>query len=181
MSIYYYNIDIKVKPLIYDVESAGGSSYLEKIPVEHANPDLITLLSKCNIVIYGFNLFRKNHQMSNDDRIHTDSHNPGNFVNLNWIYGGSGSYMCWYDTFLPGKKETYDIDIHYISYARSEVNFLYKENLTGVCIVQAGIPHNIIMGKEPRVCLSAALYHKHIPSKRISMDDCQKLLAAINL
>jgi hypothetical protein len=100
---------------------------------------------------------------------------------INWVYGGKGSNMVWYD--LPGD---YEKNVHYtaaktpyVYWNVSELNEIDRTELTEgtVTLVQTSLPHSIEMKDQPRWCFSA---RSSIPDSQ-SFENAVKMFKKKNL
>lgn len=156
--MYCYNLNLDIKPLKFDLELKDVPYGHDYYSVSDANPELVDFLAQRNVRIGRIVMFNKDPGIYSDLQIHIDE-GGGDFVKLNWVWGGADSYMCWYKDKNPIKRTMqYTKDnTTYTQCIADEVEMIYKENLQGPCIVQVGIPHNVIMGKEHRHALSMLL------------------------
>ena len=83
---------------------------------------------------------------------------PCNFA-LNWCIGGSDSHMVWYETPLDWNSSSTHLIKSKTPYRLSKTKNLQEiarytvpDSLT---LVNTAIPHTVIMGSEPRWCISA--------------------------
>jgi hypothetical protein len=165
--MYCYNLNLDIKPLKFDLELRDVRCSHEHYTLNDINPVLVDFLDQRNIRVGWVEIFHKDPSMSAYQQIHIDEYR-GDFVKLNWVYGGADSYMCWYkekDTVEKTIQST-EVNTPYLSYKLNEVTMLHKENLQGPCIIQAGIPHNVIMGREYRHALSMVLLDKSSTVRR---------------
>jgi hypothetical protein len=92
------------------------------------------------------------------DIANTDPYIVRNF-GINWVYGGAGSNMVWYD--LP--KEKIDMLAYTgggkVPLSAIDLTLLNEIERTAIgeepTIVRTSIPHSIDMGNDPRWCFSA--------------------------
>lgn len=171
--MYCYNLNLDIKPLKFDLELKDVYRSHENYSVNDVNPELVDFLSQRNISIGWVEIFHKDPGMSPYGQIHLDEFR-GDFVKLNWVYGGSDSHMCWYKENNPVEKpiQSTEVNTPYIGFNIYEVTMVHKEKLQGPCIIQAGIPHNVIMGREYRHALSMVLLDTTSKSrKRLEYND----------
>jgi len=77
--------------------------------------------------------------------IHIDTQKPGDYVKLNWVFGGEGSTMCWYaikENCLGSSHKT-SISTYAIHYSSDDVTLLHSQKVGQPTLVQVGIPHSI--------------------------------------
>ena len=182
--MYYYNLNLTIEPLVNEVNqpvSLGPrmTNLAEKIELDNINPELISLLSSRDIAVGWVELFHKMPGMGAWEQIHIDEYR-GDFAKLNWVYGGLGSRMCWFEELVPGQTQiSYnEMGGPYISFQYKDVKLVESTRLLGPCIIQAGVPHNVIMGSEPRHALSMVLLDKTAKvRKRLLMQEAVDRLA----
>ena len=77
--------------------------------------------------------------------IHIDTQEPGDYVKLNWVFGGEGSTMCWYaiKENCQGAPQKTSISTYAIHYAKDDVTLLHSQQVGQPTLVQVGIPHSI--------------------------------------
>jgi hypothetical protein len=77
--------------------------------------------------------------------IHIDTQEPGDYVKLNWVFGGEGSTMCWYSIKenCQGAPQKTSISTYAIHYAKDDVTLLHSQKVGQPTLVQVGIPHSI--------------------------------------
>jgi hypothetical protein len=115
------------------------------------------------------------------EQIHIDEYR-GDFAKLNWVFAGKGSKMCWYEELIPGQTKTHynEMNAPYIGFRQYDVKLVESAELQGPCIIQAGAPHNIIMGNEHRHALSMVLVDSRIGVRtRLKMSDALERLSDI--
>ena len=184
--MYCYHINLDIKPLKFDLDLLAASpagkpktNYAETFTLDCINPELVNFLDQRNIKVGWVEIFHKYTGMSTWEQIHVDE-SKGDFVKLNWVWGGSDSYMCWFKEKNNINKTTNYNEIAgaYIGYNINEVDLVHREHLQGPCVIQAGVPHNIIMGKEHRHALSMVLLDTTSPVRRRL--DMQSSVTALN-
>lgn len=96
-------------------------------------------------------------------KLHIDVPIPNNqIIRLNWIFGGAGSNMIWYDL-KPGCSTQIirnSQDERIFSISNNDCIEVARANLTGPNLVNVGIIHNLIPGTEARHCYSFFLRNK---------------------
>ncbi len=130
--MYCYHINLDIKPLKFnlefpDVPPAGKPiSYAETFSLDSINPELVNFLDQRNITVGWVEIFHKYPGMSTWEQIHVDEH-KGDFVKLNWIWGGNDSYMCWFkEKNNLNKTVNYnEIAGAYIGYNINEVDLVH--------------------------------------------------------
>jgi hypothetical protein len=107
--------------------------------------------------------------------IHQDQHSRIDFPKINFIYGGSNSFMNWY-TVKPektGNKAHTAIDSPFVGYAPDEVDLLYSKELKSPSLVQAGVPHNVTLSDTVRWCVSTVYLYPD--RKLLSWADAERI------
>lgn len=91
-----------------------------------------------------------------NSRIHIDTQTPGDFVKLNWAYGGEGSVMSWYTPHenYRGVLDSTPVASYATYYKQDEVTLLHSEKVGQPSLVQVGIPHSINNNLTERFCVS---------------------------
>jgi hypothetical protein len=126
---------------------------------KHINAELVALLDQYNLYLRFAELFYT--PANRTSLIHVDSEPddyivPNNMAKINYIGGGGGSMMHWYEPIVYKPYEPTNRN-KFISFQPNEVNLIDSANLTGYNIAQTGIPHNITTTFEPRFCVSMTL------------------------
>lgn len=146
--------------------------YQTSINLTDLNPDLINLLKD-----RGINVSLSESFYSHPFKvqvIHTD-YLGGDYVKINFIYGGHGSQMHWYkikDPSRPMTIGTTSINTKYISWTRDMVDLVESNTLDCPSLVQTGCPHNVINKDEYRLCISLVLTDS-VTSNRLTMSEAK--------
>ena len=144
------------------------------IDVEHeTNPVLKELLKSLGLAVRRAEAFYRGPKCN--PFIHSDT-SPGDYVKINWVYGGKDSVMQWF-TINPGvRKEVTKntLGSTVCLYDKSEVTLAYETHIINPSLVQVGAPHNIINPIEDRICISLIL--KNINNKKVTMAEAQQAL-----
>lgn len=111
--------------------------------------------------------------------IHIDGNNIHDRVNMNWIVGGRGSQMHWYEL-VPGTEITTDLNTEastpYTRYAEDQVMHLHSQPVNWPSIVQSGIPHKITnYCNQPRWCLNYDISLKLYPKAGLTMIQAREI------
>jgi hypothetical protein len=94
--------------------------------------------------------------------IHIDTQEPGDYVKLNWVFGGEGSTMCWYaiKENCEGTARKTSISTYAIHYTADEVTLLHSQQVGQPTLVQVGIPHSVNNNNlAERYCVSIIFGH----------------------
>ena len=94
--------------------------------------------------------------------IHIDTQEPGDYVKLNWVFGGEGSIMCWYaiKENCKGTPQKTSISTYAIHYSLDDVMLLHSQTVGQPTLVQVGIPHSVNNNNlTERFCVSIIFGH----------------------
>jgi hypothetical protein len=94
--------------------------------------------------------------------IHIDTQEPGDYVKLNWVFGGEGSTMCWYaiKENCKGTPQKTSISTYAIHYSSDDVTLLHSQSVGQPTLVQVGIPHSVNNNNlTERFCVSIIFGH----------------------
>jgi len=158
MSEYFAHLNLNINPVIIDhVHLKNQYQYQTKIMLDQLNPELIDLLKNHGIKIpYAESFYSSPFLIQ---RIHTDEFG-GDFVKINFIYGGHGSQMHWYkvkenaDSNMVKKTST---NKNYIQWNPDMVDLVESDSIAHPSLVQVGCPHNITNKDEYRLCITVVL------------------------
>lgn len=175
MNMYCNSLNFTIPPLSgFDIYSTPS----HQIPIElkYINPDIKELLSSLGIFVNYAELFYR--KPRHQGTIHADN-NGGDFTKINWVYGGRGSSMHWFEI-----KESIDLEnkpilytqanTEYKQYRLAEVDHKYQSKMLGPCLVQVGKPHLVMNPLEDRYALCFVLVDE--TGKRIPMAEAQQKL-----
>lgn len=162
-NFYFLNLDI---PLFKE-----GVSY-QDLPKDHIskidhkkyfNKEIFNFFEKLNLEIVFVETFFK--YPGNKGYIHTDALG-GDYVKLNWVFGGGDSEMTWYSP-KPGIKKTLSFTATktpYLSYTENEVEEIARTQIKNPTLVQVGVPHNVVNVTEERFCVSVVFKNNKRPN-----------------
>jgi len=160
-NIYCHKLKLDIPPLknfnIKNITQTHVSINLEEI-----NPEIKEWLDSLGISVTWIEVFYR--RPGNYGGIHSDG-DKGDCAKINWIYGGKGSGMNWYQVIdskaLSRKSNFTVVNTGYIPYSVNEVKEVYSAKLTGPYLLQVGIPHSVFNPHEERYCLCFLLKDKH--------------------
>jgi hypothetical protein len=149
-------IDLNLEiPLLVDhrlVTTTGLMKQHKRVSIDIINPDLIKLFySKGLLLTFVESFYTPKITRS---PIHEDGEENNDVLKLNWVYGGEGSTMNWYEpienpvwkkTVLGGDYKFYDPD---------KVRLIHSQAVGKPSLLQVGIPHNVTTGDANRFCVS---------------------------
>ena len=159
MNPYCNSVNIPVLPL-HGLNPIDQTVNHTKIDDKFISPKFIEFLDKLNLAVGWAVLFYR--EPNSRWPIHTDC-SDNDRAKINWVYNGEDSKMNWYTLTNsaknkpPGKTTIGTLYYHYIP---DEVILAHSETITGTCLVQAGVPHDVITQTQPRHCVSISPCHK---------------------
>jgi hypothetical protein len=176
MNDYCQPLNLKIFPLnkvtIFDDIKKAGHSPLD-INTDISS-ELIKLLQSVGVYIrYAESFYRA---PNSKPLIHSDS-GPGDYVKINWVFGGKHSIMQWFTVNPDIQKEITKnvVNTPVCLYHQSEVTLAYEESIHSPSLVQVGAPHNIINLVEDRICISIVLADSK--NKKLTMTKAKNTLA----
>jgi hypothetical protein len=110
---------------------------------------------------------------------HIDGDSVTDRAVMNWIVGGQGSEMHWYELAPDAvitKGEITQAGTPYTRYNEDQVIHLHSQPVLWPSLVQTGIPHKITnYCDEPRWCLSCDISLKSDPDKGLTMKQAEEI------
>lgn len=157
------SLPITLIPFDYDIDIDDESLVFKeiKMSMNHINDEVHDFFSSLNLEIVTPRYFysRPPHAYN----LHIDVPIQDNqIVRLNWIFGGSGSNMIWYDlkqgcsTSITRNSKNEKI----VAVSAGDCIEVARANLTGPNLVNVGAIHNLVPGTESRHCYSFFLRDK---------------------
>lgn len=188
---YYTALDIYPEPLTLDGiaymnyhKAVNKNQHFRSLlnVSKHVRSEIVELFDQCNLYIRFGELFYTPADCTTS--IHIDSEPgdymvPNNMAKINYVGGGKGSLMNWYETFR-NKQYTPTGMNKFISYRPYEVRLVGQGNLTGYNVTQTGIPHNVTTTAESRYCVSLTLAIKGEAPKLIPYELLASMLTKIS-
>jgi hypothetical protein len=176
MNTYCAEINIPIQPLLnFDVydpwrarRTMAGYANLEYISLERLNPELVDYLSKRNLQVSQVDILYCEPGQSHAihvDQPYVENFIEGDYVRINWIYGGSDSKMIWYRLKDPANKPPSNRMI----YNKDHVEEIYSQTVLGTQIVQIGVPHTVMAGSERRYAVCCHIVSRNISPSRVTM------------
>jgi hypothetical protein len=157
MSKYCVHLNLNINPVTID-HSNLKKSYQTKIQIENLNPEFIAILHNRDVIAYYAESFYS--PPNYFQPIHTDNLG-GDYVKINFVYGGHGSQMNWYKLKEPSSTPPVVtktlVNTDYISWKADEVDLVESDPLNYPSIVQVGCPHNVVNTNDYRLCISVVL------------------------
>ena len=176
MSTHCIPLNLNIDPVTID-HSMLKNAYQTSIPITMLNPDLISILNKCNIKVKYAESFYSSPGFT--QKIHTDNLG-GDYVKLNYVFGGSGSQMHWYKVKegIPSRPISFTPDegTVFLPWDTEMVDLVQSDSLSYPSLVQVGCPHNVTNPNEYRLCIALVLLDGGY-FQRISLASAKKKLA----
>jgi hypothetical protein len=163
--LYCKSVSIPYEPILDTRIITDVQQHHTTFDTSRLNLNFVNYLTKLNVTVAFAEIFYTKTNIVTP--IHIDS-NIGDFVKINYIYGGQDSYMMWYEPISEssGKHAITCVGSPFVAYTKSEVRPIYLQTITTPSIVQVGCPHNIFNKSQDRHCLSLVIAENY---KRISM------------
>jgi len=162
MNKYCNHINFKMFPLKqYDFDWTPRSKpTVSDVSVDQVNPELNKIMYDLGVYVSYIQVFyRPEHDYCS---IHTDC-NGGDFIKINWAYGGLGSKMTWY-SIKPEKENTgtlfkTEVDSEFIVHNEADVILEHTDEIIEgtPAVIQVGIPHHIDNQLNQRYCISFSI------------------------
>ena len=175
MNDYCLLLNTDIPPLIPGVDITAQRSHHQLLTMDQVNPEMLAWLDSMDMITSFAEVFHW--APGESGGIHVDNH-EGDFVKLNWVYGGSGSSTTWYHKLDLSPKAPLKtvVNTDYFLYTPKELVKVHSQNVAGPCVMQVGIPHQVI---------NSNLEHRHtlcfVPKFRdgsnISMKEAQEIFA----
>ena len=130
-----------------------------KINLESFNIEFLNLLDVVGLKIQSAeSFFRKPDSFS---QIHRDVQQTNDATKINWVFGGKGSVMNWYNIIHDNEhSSTSNTGVPYLYYNLEDLELVYSKQVGFPSLLQVAMPHNVTMGKESRLCASVILQYK---------------------
>ena len=160
MNSYCINLVNVPDPLLepVDVKSLhllGPRIIHKKISDADINPELVSFLRDKGLRIgLAESFYLPKHSKL---RIHEDGGIRTDALKINWVYGGEGSVMNWYNPIkAPIWAET-GLGIPFRSYTEEQVELIYSCTVGCPSMLQVAPPHNVVTADSERFCVSLAI------------------------
>ena len=176
MSNHCVHLNLNINPVTID-HSELKNAYQTTIPIIDLNPNLISILNKCKIkVTYAESFYSPPRFIQ---PIHTDNLG-GDYVKLNYVFGGAGSQMHWYSVKegIPPRPISFTPDegTVFLPWDPNMVDLVQSDTLSYPSLVQVGCPHNVTNLNEHRLCIAIVLLDGDY-FQRLSLDSAKNKLA----
>ena len=176
MSNHCVHLNLNMNPVTIE-HSKLKNAYQTTIPIVDLNPNLISILNKCNIKVTYAESFYSSPAFTQP--IHTDNLG-GDYAKLNYVFGGAGSQMHWYKVkegvSSSTKCFTPDEGTVFLPWEPNMVDLVQSDALSYPSLVQVGCPHNVTNPNEYRLCIALVLLDgNHF--QRISLASAKNKLA----
>ena len=156
--------------------SPRGNKHI-RVPREFLNEELIDFFKNRGIHLIRVEVFYTVPRGSNI--IHSDVTTLGDVAKINWVYGGNGSKMEWYQpnsTYNPEVKSGTPTKTNSptLNFSKTEVDLVHEQPVQSPSIVQAGCPHNMINGSTERICIST-IFENIETRQRLTIAEATKI------
>ena len=147
-------VNVSVDLLSYKKDTRN---HVSRVPIDSMGTELSEILLKLDIVIEWVEIFYLG--KDRDHTIHCDGHELDDKAKLNFIIGGKGSVMTWYEHKSEDKieKRLSKANTIYLGISTDDVVEVHSQEMQGLYIVNAGQFHNVWNKDDDRYCLSAYL------------------------
>jgi hypothetical protein len=176
MNNYYADLNLNV-PLFQPgivVDNLSKKSISKLTPFEdYISNELIDLFSLVNVYIRSVELFYLNPNQTGG--IHIDAEG-GDFVKINYVFGGEGSIMNWY-TVKPEQIPRFGVtpsNTFYWNWRPEQVDLIHSHVVKFPTLVQVGKPHQVNSADECRLCVSIIIADKST-GKFIKFEDAYNI------
>jgi hypothetical protein len=165
-------VNLNVDLLSYKKDTRN---HVSRVPIDSMGAELSEILSKLNIEIQWVEIFYLG--KDRDHSIHCDGHELDDKAKLNYVVGGQGSKMSWYEHKSEDKieKRISPANTVYLGISTEDVIEVYSEEMQGLYLTQVGQFHNVWNKDDDRYCLSAYLADTKT-KKRLHFKQLQILL-----
>ena len=171
----HFNLNLDINPIIEkeNLLDIFKSAYQIRLPSSLINPKLVNFLLSKKIKIKHSETFYSTPFFVQP--IHTDVLG-GDIAKLNFVFGGKDSIMNWYkikpNINVPNKVT--GAGTLYSEYTLDQVDLIETAEIKMPCLVQVGVPHNIINDSEIRICVSLIL--GNLDNEILTMSESTELL-----
>ena len=182
MNIYCNNLNFNQQPFDEWFDYTKLSKDIHSIlPVNLLNLNYVEFLKSVGIFVSWIDVFYKKASELKANGIHTDDfgrdcpdeNKGGDYVKINYIYGGKDSIMQWWKPNISSVNKMPLISSGgrpYLPYTEDEVDLVYESPLRGPSLVQVGVPHSIYNPIEERWAVCFVLRNT-TTQKRMTMFD----------
>lgn len=172
MNKYCVDVEFNMPCIVSDFDpTIYKKRHHHSLDTNNFTPEFLELIDSLNLKITWAEIFYVRPSSIKDYRVHTDS-TGGDYIKMNWIFGGRGSKMQWFDIKSGVVKQPVKtvIDSFYFSYNSEEVSLAHGQPVRFPSIVQVGVPHNIYNPVEDRYCVSI-MFRDKTTDDRITMEE----------
>lgn len=155
-----------------------GNKHL-RIPKDVLDQNFVDFFNQRNIRLLAVEVFYTVPHGSNI--IHSDVIPLDDVAKINWVYGGIGSVMEWYQVNSNYKTDTLAdraaatiANSPTIRFLKEEVDLIHSQFVECPSIVQVGCPHNMRNGTTERFCIST-IFENTKTNKRVTIDEAKEL------
>jgi len=159
------NIGFQATTETLDTIRALGSpqkSTMWNLPIDRIDPRIRGWLAIRGVEVHHAEIFYTAPRWST--AIHADGARLDEHVKLNWVYGASGSRMCWYTDNKGGlgyTKAKTRIGTEYYRWDPANCSEAWSAEIGQPSLVNVGGPHNVVNDTDDgRWCMSLVLKHR---------------------
>lgn len=163
MNIYGQLLSINFKPhldLISQLEPTVNTKSTAHFLIKKEDRDhrVVELIESLGFGVHHSELFYTPAYSTRNIHVDGDIGNPpyASIFKINWIVGGTGSRMVWYETidgYSPEKRKTV-AGTYACIFDPKKCREIFNLQIENCALVQAGIPHTVINERQPRWAVS---------------------------
>jgi hypothetical protein len=165
-SLYHQQLQL---PVPFTVDELGSTSRISQYPGQH--PELITFLLQQGVRIRDVQRF-----YTPPDGVllpHVDCDHVNNYTKLNYVFGGAGSKMNWFQL-KPGAKSIAlgtEVGTRYLAAIPRDLEPVHSASIGFPSLINSGQFHSITNGPDARICYSFMLCYANDPEKNLDWAD----------
>jgi hypothetical protein len=153
-------LDTSVLNRVQSIHKDADNGAIFKIHQSEVDPNLLHFLNELDLTVNFAEIFYT--PPNKNLFIHIDNNYISNNCKLNWVYGGSGSVMEWWERKNPKAPLEFkltDIGSKYIYFNRDECVKVWQHEVKQPSLVNVGIPHSVQNNTNAaRWCVSHSIY-----------------------
>lgn len=167
----WFKVSKNIQPITFDTitrlypyKPDFGRYALYKFLTSDITPEFMEILDVAELGIKHLQIFyRPGYSADMNAFIHTDGYDViPDLAKINYVISGRGNIMKWWrplsNTVLDKHRFKTEIGSKYLRFDEHECELLDQQDLAGLYVVNAGIPHSITMTNasidNPRICVS---------------------------
>lgn len=177
MNDYCNKLNLDLCPITPDFDFLSVTKPHSQIDLQYLNPLLRNILYKLNVRVTFIELYYKK-VITHQRQLHIDCE-YGDYTKINWVTGGPDSTMNWYTVKpglpIPNRAVPTTGNTICTLVLPDEVDLAHQEYLSGLYLVQVGVPHDVYNPLEDRYCICCTLRYIDT-NQRLTMTDAQRIL-----